>query len=198
MTIDKIKAVGLAAADLMSSDPFVVFSFSGGLHGPITRRTAIQEKTLSPVFPDKIVFLFELSIGALKESAVLCELWDHNEFRADQFLGSASHSFYTCATAPFHCDWAITDRAGRSAGQVAFNAKIELLHRYSISFSTIRIAMGGSSEQEGVNKQNTGRNQNPKCVLQYRLGTVRHQYERGAEENRIVFCSMCIEPSTPL
>ena len=52
------------------------------------------------------------------------------------------------ATSPFHSDWSITDRAGRNAGRVSFNAKIELVHSYRVAFSTVRVAIGSSREQE--------------------------------------------------
>ena len=81
MTIDRIKAVGLTAADLTTSDPYIVFSFKSE-SGTVVRQTAIQRQTLTPSYPDKIVFLFEIAVNRLKDASVEVEAWDHNECKS--------------------------------------------------------------------------------------------------------------------
>ena len=76
VTIDRIKCAGLTAADLTSSDAYVVFAFKkkSDDDDPILRRTTIHRSSLCPVFPDKIVFLFELLTKELKDAIVSVEV----------------------------------------------------------------------------------------------------------------------------
>ena len=82
-------ATGLAKADILASDPFCLVYWRDEL----VHRTAVQPKTLEPVWDEQVELASEAALAACGlEGELRVEIWDHDETAGDSesdFLGCA-------------------------------------------------------------------------------------------------------------
>jgi len=144
MTITKFRVLignfsckGLPAADSNGlSDPYIVGDFDNYR----TFKTPKINKTLNPVWTDfSTQFFYETKYGRkLHLKFLKFDVYDHDMFSKDDYLGQAKIDLYTLATGPIHHELTLKD-GSKDAGIIRFDVRMEEYSEVTVSWSSIRI-----------------------------------------------------------
>ncbi|KAI9148494.1 hypothetical protein H9P43_010188, partial [Blastocladiella emersonii ATCC 22665] len=144
--LHSVRALNLPARDSNgTSDPQFRFSFDNFKTG----KSEVVKRDLNPAWDFDVTFFYETRyVEHLRDKRFRIEVYDHDRWRRDEFIGACEVDLLTLARGPIKHELPLRDHAKHPAGKILFDLDMDLWNDITCTFEALLLRVAGNHIHE--------------------------------------------------